>query len=84
VNAAVASIDLTAARRANQSGAHCKWAEVEAVGRIAKDPDRDSGERPVDQVSLPERVWHWLGACCAAVDNSRADPPTTPALEQLD
>jgi hypothetical protein len=35
--------------------------EVGAVARIAKDPDRDPGERPVSRVSLPERVWHWLG-----------------------
>jgi hypothetical protein len=36
-------------------------AEVAAVMRIAADPDAEPDERPVSQVSLPERIWHRLG-----------------------
>ena len=35
--------------------------EVAAVIRIAANPDAVPQERPVSQVSLPERVWHRLG-----------------------
>ena len=35
--------------------------EVAAVIRIAANPDAVPDERPVSQVSLPERVWHRVG-----------------------
>ena len=35
--------------------------EVAAVIRIAANPDAAPDERPVSQVSLPERIWHRLG-----------------------